>query len=88
MYIGVNNIAHKINNCYVGVDGIARKVKSVYVGVDGKARLVWQSSTPIVSKLAKSVVHNNIVSGFSGGIGAQPNGYELVQKDNIYIYSV
>lgn len=85
MYIGVNNIAHKVNNCYVGVDGIARKVKAVYVGVDGKARVVWKSGTPIVSKLVSSIVHTKSVPGLGGSIGSTPYGYEFVQQENKFI---
>ena len=38
IYIGVDNIAHKVKKGYIGVDGIARKIKKAYIGIGGVAR--------------------------------------------------
>lgn len=40
-YVGINDIARKVNNIYVGVNGVARKVVKGYVGVNGIARQFW-----------------------------------------------
>ena len=42
-YVGVDNVARKVNKIYVGVNGVARKVVKGYVGVNGVARQFWPS---------------------------------------------
>lgn len=41
MYVGANNVAHKIPKAYVGVNGVARKITAGYVGVNGVARRIF-----------------------------------------------
>lgn len=43
-YIGVNNVAKKIDKCYIGVNNVARKIKKAYVGIGGVARPCWNST--------------------------------------------
>ena len=38
IYVGVNNVAHKVKKIYTGVDNVAKQVKKGYVGVGGVAR--------------------------------------------------
>ena len=47
LYVGVDEIARKVNKIYVGVDDFARKVKKAYVGVGGVARPFFSSEVKI-----------------------------------------
>lgn len=44
VYIGVNDVARKVNTMYVGVNGVARKVTKAYVGVNNVATLIFQDN--------------------------------------------
>lgn len=44
VYIGVNDVARKVNTMYVGVNGVAKKVTKAYVGVDNVATLIFQDN--------------------------------------------
>lgn len=48
-YVGVSNIARKINKAYVGVNGVARKVNKIYTGVNDVAELVYTAPLEIVT---------------------------------------
>ena len=48
-YIGINNIARKINGGYVGVSGVARRIKSAYIGIGGVARPCWSGGGELTS---------------------------------------
>lgn len=50
MYVGIDNLAHKVKKLYVGVNGTARKVKKIYIGVSGGSRLAWSSDPDILFK--------------------------------------
>ena len=43
VYVGVRNIARKVQKAYIGVSNKARKVQKAYIGVSNKARLVYQA---------------------------------------------
>lgn len=45
-YIGVGDVARKVNKGYVGVDSVARKIKKAYIGVGNVARPFWSGGTP------------------------------------------
>ena len=59
-YIGVNNVARKINNGYIGVDNTARKIKKGYIGVSGVARQFFQCGTPASQLAVGSSVYLNV----------------------------
>lgn len=46
VYIGIDDVAHKIKSLYIGVDGVARKITKAYIGVDDVARLCWSATVP------------------------------------------
>lgn len=66
-YIGINDIANKVNNIYIGIENKAKKIKKGYIGVDGKARLfysepkplVWSEITLPISSYWQSVAYGN-----------------------------
>lgn len=42
-YIGIDNLARKVNSIYVGIDGVAHKVKNGFIGIAGVARKFFSS---------------------------------------------
>ena len=46
-YIGVNNIAQKIDKAYIGIDDIARQIIKGYIGVNGVARTFFEPQADI-----------------------------------------
>jgi hypothetical protein len=47
LYVGIDNVAKKVNNIYIGVDGIARKILKGYVGIDGIAQQFYSGAIEI-----------------------------------------
>ena len=55
VYIGIDDVAHKIKKGYIGVDGIARKIKKAYIGIGGVARPCWSGGELVYYGSAESL---------------------------------
>jgi len=43
VYIGINNVAKKVNKLFIGVNNVAKQVKKIFLGVNNVAKLIYSA---------------------------------------------
>jgi hypothetical protein len=93
VYVGINNVSHKIKNIYIGGGGnTAQKVKKGYIGINDIAKLFYESRLHGVYKVESNItplsaLRRDLAATTVGNYALFGGGYTSDHFDTVDAYN-